>query len=161
MGAFAFAPLGKHRVLVAVSTAVAAFALAAAVLGRSCQWNKSEPEEIVGQFIAAIKERDREAIFRLLSSGTQARLEAQAGKATGLVGGSRRYDALDLISVSELDRATPVQIGRAVIAGSNAIVPIATETGRSELALVREGNAWRVDISAYQMTGDVSAPRRP
>lgn len=149
MGVLAFAPLGKHRVLVAVATAIAAFALAAAVVGRSCQWNKSAPEEVAERFIAAVKERDRDAIFQLLSPTTQARLTAGAERATSLVGGSRRYGPLDLISVGELDRATPLGVGRAAISGDVAVVPITTETGRSELSLMRVDGAWLVEIGGY------------
>ncbi|MBK9071530.1 MAG: hypothetical protein IPL79_11075 [Myxococcales bacterium] len=117
MSVLAFAPMGKHRVLVAGATAVAAFALAAAVVGRSCRWNTSAPEEVATQFVAASKARDREAVFALLSPATRARLAAQAERATNLVGGSRRYEALDMISISETDRFAPVQVGDAVIRG--------------------------------------------
>lgn len=154
----AFAPMGKHRVLVAGATAVAAFALAAAVVGRSCRWNTSAPEEVAAQFVAASKARDREAVFALLSPATRARLAAQAERATNLVGGSRRYEALDMISISETDRFAPVQVGDAVIRGDTARVPITSEAGRDELSLVKLDGGWWVEVGSYGAVTPQAAP---
>ena len=154
----AFAPMGKHRVLVAGATAVAAFALAAAVVGRSCRWTTSAPEEVAAQFVAASKARDREAVFALLAPATRAQLAAQAERATNLVGGSRRYEALDMISISETDRFAPVQVGEAIIRGGRARVPITSEAGRDELSLVKLDGSWWVEVDSYGGVNPQAAP---
>src|SRR5215204_3364014 len=93
--------LGTRRsTIAAVATALAAMALAAAVAGRSCQVRKPGPEMTVRDLLQASRANDRDLIFELLTPATRARLEAEAKRATDLVGAAIRYQAKDMISIN-------------------------------------------------------------
>src|SRR5690606_14527444 len=104
--------LGTRRsTLAAVASAVAAMALAAAVAGRSCRVTQPGPEATVRDLLQAARTNDRDLVFELLAPSTRARLEAQAKRATDLVGASTRYSAKDLISIGASDASsTPTHI---------------------------------------------------
>src|SRR3989442_1967595 len=104
--------LGTRRsTIAAVASALAAMALAAAVAGRSCRVRQPGPEVTVRDLVQAAKTGDRDAVFELLTPSTRARLDAEAKRATDLVGGAVRYTAKDLISIGGGDpSATPTDI---------------------------------------------------
>src|SRR6187549_2171020 len=93
----------RRSTIAAVTSALAAIALAAAVAGRSCSVSEPGPEMAVRAMFQAAKAQDREAVFRLLSPSTHARLEAEAKHATDLVGAAVRYTAKDLVSLGSAE----------------------------------------------------------
>src|SRR4029079_4654728 len=111
-------------------------ALAAAVAGRSCQVTQPGPEMTVRDLLQAAKTNDRDLVFELLTPATPDRLEAEAKRATDLVGAANRYDAKDLISIGASDNvAMPTDITVIEERGDHAIVEIVSAAGRSRLQL--------------------------
>jgi len=143
--------LGTRRSTVAaVTSALAAMALAIAVAGRSCRVTQPGPEMTVRDLLHAANTGDRETVFQLLDPATQARLEAEAKRATDLVGATQRYAAKDLISIGASEGvAPPTDITVLEERGDRATVQIVSPAGRSLLQLVRIAGHWRVDIPAY------------
>ena len=125
-------------------------ALAAAVAGRSCQVTQPGPEMTVRDLRQAAKTNDRDLVFELLTPATRARLEAQAKRATDLVGAANRYDAKDLISIGASDNvAMPTDITVLEERGDHAIVEIVSASGRSRLQLQKVSGRWRVDLPQF------------
>lgn len=143
--------LGTRRsTIAAVTSALAAMALAAAVAGRSCQVTKPGPEVTVRDLLQAAKTGNRDLVFELLTPATRARLEAEANRATDLVGAATRYDAKDLISIGAMDESTqPTDITVIEQRGDRAVVEIVAPAGRSRLQLFHIDGRWRVDLAAY------------
>ena len=136
--------------LAAVASALAAMALAAAVAGRSCRVTEPGPEAAVRDRIQAAKTGDRDLVFELLSPATHARLDAEAKRATDLVGASQRYAAKDLISIGSSDGAAdPTDITVLEEHGDRAVVEVVSAAGRSRIELVKLANRWRVDLPQY------------
>jgi hypothetical protein len=141
--------LGTRRsTIAAVTSALAAMALAVAVAGRSCQVTKPGPEVTVRDLLQAAKEGDRDLVFELLTPATRARLEAEANRATDFVGASTRYTAKDLISIGATGDA-PTDITVIEQRGDRAVVEIVSPAGRSRLTLYDIDGRWRVDLAAY------------
>lgn len=104
----------------------------------------------VRDLLQAAKTNDRDLVFELLTPDTQARLEAEAKRATDLVGAARRYDAKDLISIGASDSvAMPTDITVIEERGEHAVVEIVSPAGRSRLQLQRVGGRWRVDLPQF------------
>jgi hypothetical protein len=143
--------LGTRRsTIAAVASALAAMALAAAVAGRSCQVTQPGPEMTVRDLLQAAKTGDRDLVFELLTPTTRARLDAEAKRATDLVGASTRYTAKDLISIGASDNvAAPTDITVIEERGDHAVVEIVSPAGRSRLQLYKVAGRWRVDLPAY------------
>lgn len=143
--------LGTRRsTIAAVASALAAMALAAAVAGRSCQVTRPGPEMTVHDLLQAAKTNDRDLVFELLTPATRQRLEAEAKRATDLVGAATRYTAKDLISIGASDaEAAPTDITVIEQRGDHAVVEIVSAAGRSRLQLLRVGGRWRVDLPQY------------
>jgi HEAT repeat protein len=147
--------LGTRRsTIAAVASALAAMALAAAVAGRSCRVTQPGPEVTVRDLLQAAKTGDRDAIFELLTPATRARLDAEARRATDLVGGSVRYTAKDLVSIGAGDpSATPTDITLIEEHGDRATVEIVSAAGRARLVLFYVDGRWRVDLANYGSAG--------
>jgi hypothetical protein len=146
----ALALTSRRRALVAATTALAAAALAAAVLGRSCAVAAPGPEAAVRALVQAARAGDRRAVWELLSPDTQARLTEGARRATDLVGSSRRYRPLDLISIgSSEDVPPPIEIRTLSQAGDRATVEIISAGEPAQIQLVRVGRRWTIDLTAY------------
>jgi hypothetical protein len=146
----ALALAGRRRALTAAATALAAFALAAAVLGRSCAVESPGPEAAVRGLVAAARAGDRQAVWDLLSPDTQARLTAGAHRATDLVGSSMRYRPLDLISIGSSDDVPPpIDIRTIDRQGERAVVEIISVGDPARVELVRVGKRWKIDLPAY------------
>ena len=143
--------LGTRRsTIAAVASALAAMALAAAVAGRSCQVTQPGPEMTVRDLLQAAKTNDRDLVFELLTPSTRARLEAEAKRATDLVGAAVRYTAKDLISIGASDSvAAPTDITVIDARGDHAVVEIVSAAGRSRLSLYKIDGRWRVDLPQY------------
>jgi hypothetical protein len=143
--------LGTRRsTIAAVTSALAAMALAIAVAGRSCRVTQPGPEMAVRDLLHAANTGDRDTVFALLAPATQQRLEAEAKRATDLVGATQRYAAKDLISIGASEGvAPPTDITVLEERGDRATVQIVSPSGRSLLQLVRIAGRWRVDIPAY------------
>lgn len=143
--------LGTRRSTVAaVASALAAMALAVAVAGRSCRVTTPGPEVAVRDLLAAAKAGDRDAIFELLTPATRARLEAEAKRATDLVGAAVRYTAKDLISIGASDGvAPPTDITVIDQRGDRATIEIVSPQGRARLELVKAEGRWRVDLPQF------------
>lgn len=140
--------LGTRRsTIAAVASAVAAMALAAGAAGRSCGVTKPGPEVTVRDMITAARAGDRDLVFELLAPATRAGLEAEAKRATDLVGAATRYTAKDLISIGAFDAAAaPTHITVIEERGDHAVVEIVSEAGRARVQLVKTGGRWRVDL---------------
>ncbi len=141
----------RRSAIAAVASALAAMALAAAVAGRSCQVDDDTPEAAVRNFAAAASADDREAIYELLGPETRRRLEIAAKRATDLVGGSKRYDPLDMISIGKsIDAPPPRDFAVKARSDSRAIVEILGAMGeRSQVTVVNVNGHWRIEIPAY------------
>jgi hypothetical protein len=125
-------------------------ALAIAVAGRSCRVTQPGPEMAVRDLLHAANTGDRDTVFALLAPATQQRLEAEAKRATDLVGATQRYAAKDLISIGASEGvAPPTDITVLEERGDRATVQIVSPSGRSLLQLVRIAGRWRIDIPAY------------
>ena len=144
--------LGTRRsTIAAVTSALAAMALAAAVAGRSCQVTPPGPEMTVHDLLQAAKTGDRDLVFELLTPATRARLEAEANRSTDLVGAANRYHAKDLISIGASDNVPPpTDITVIEYRGPHeAVVEIVSPQGRSRLTVRYIDGRWRVDLAGY------------
>ena len=151
--------LGTRRSTVAaVASALAAMALAVAVAGRSCRVEPPGPEMAVRDLLQAARTGDRDLVFELLTPATRARLDAEANRATDLVGAATRYHAKDLISIGGSDpSATPTHITVIEEQGDAAVVEVVSASGRSRVQLHKIEGRWRVDLPQYG-AGDRAAP---
>jgi hypothetical protein len=147
--------LGTRRsTIAAVASALAAIALAVAVAGRSCRVSQPAPEVAVRDLVQAAELGDRDAVYELLTPATRARLEAEAKRATDLVGGTERYTAKDLISIATGDTsAAPTDITVIDERGDRATVEIVSPAGRARLELVFVDGRWRVDMPGFGSGG--------
>jgi hypothetical protein len=146
----ALALTSRRSTLAAVASALAAMALAAAVAGRSCRVAQPGPEAAVRDMIQAAKTGDRDAVFSLLTPATRERLEAEARRATDLVGAAQRYAAKDLISIGSSDGvADPTDITVLEERGDRALVEVVSPTGRARIELARQDGRWRIDLPQY------------
>ncbi|HEU4726748.1 MAG TPA: hypothetical protein VFT22_02635 [Kofleriaceae bacterium] len=146
----ALALTSRRSTLAAVASALAAMALAAAVAGRSCRVTQPGPEGAVRDMIQAAKTGDRDTVFELLAPRTRDRLDAEARRATDLVGASQRYTAKDLISIGGSEGvADPTDITVLEEHGDRAVVEIVSPSGRARVELVKLGGRWRIDLPQY------------
>ena len=146
----ALALTSRRSTLAAVASALAAMALAAAVAGRSCRVMQPGPEAAVRDMIQVVKTGDRDLVFGLLTPATRERLDAEARRATDLVGASQRYVAKDLISIGSSDAvADPTDITVLEEHGDHAVVEVVSPGGRARVELVRIDGRWRIDLPQY------------
>jgi hypothetical protein len=146
----ALALTSRRGALAAVASALAAMALAAAVAGRSCRVTQPGPEAAVRDMIQAAKNRDTRRVFALLTPATRDRLDAEARRASDLVGASQRYTAKDLISIGSSDGvADPTDITVLEEHGERAVVEIVSPAGRARVELVKLDGRWRIDLPQY------------
>jgi len=146
----ALALTSRRSTLAAVASALAAMALAAAVLGRSCRVSQPGPEAAVRDMIQAAKTDDHNAVFDLLTPATRDRLAAQARRATDLVGASQRYTAKDLISIGSSDGVPdPTDITVIEDRGDHAVVELVSPAGRARVELLKINGRWRIDLPQY------------
>lgn len=140
----------RRSTVAAVASALAAMALAAAVAGRSCRVTQPGPEVTVREMLQAARTGDRDAVFALLSPDTHARLEAEAKRATDLVGAAHRYTAKDLVSIGSSDGVSaPTDITVIKESGDRATVEVVSPAGRSQVELVKVDGRWRIDLPRY------------
>ncbi len=140
----------RRSTIAAVASALAAMALAAAVAGRSCRVTQPGPEVAVREMLQAAKTGDRDAVFALLSPATRSRLEAEAKRATDLVGAATRYAPKDLVSIGSSDSvAPPTDITVVEERGDRAVVEVVSPAGRSRMELVKVEGRWRIDLPSY------------
>ena len=140
----------RRSTVAAVASAIAAMAIAAAVAGRSCRVSQRGPEAAVRDMLQAARTGDLDRVFELLSPATRAGLEAQARRATDLVGGSERFSAKALVSMGSSDGVpAPTDITVLDELDDRAVVEIVSPAGRSRLELVRVGGRWLIDLPAY------------
>jgi hypothetical protein len=146
----ALALTSRRSMLAAVASALAAVALAAAVAGRSCRVTQPGPEAAVREMLQAAKTGNRDAVLVLLTPATRDRLEAEARRATDLVGASQRYAAKDLISIGSSDGvADPSDITVVEERGERAVVEVVSPTGRARVNLIKQDGRWRIDLPQY------------
>lgn len=125
-------------------------ALAAAVAGRSCRVTQPGPEMTVRDLLQAAQTNNRDLVFELLTPATRARLEAEAKRATDLVGAATRYTAKDLISIGASDNVPPpTDITVIEERNDHAVVEIVSPAGRARLELYKIDGRWRVDLPQY------------
>jgi hypothetical protein len=139
---------GRRGGLAAAVTALAAVALAAAVAGRGCGSEDDTPDGAVRAFAAAARAGDRETMVELFGPETRAWLDGAAARASQLIGGSRRYDPVDLINTGAL-AAPPARIVVRQEEGGRARVEVTDEAGqRAMVDLVEVDGHWRVELTA-------------
>lgn len=141
----------RRNAITAAASAVAAVALAVAVAGRSCNVDDSSPQAAVRDFAAAANAGDRDEVYRLLGPETQKRLDVAAKRATDLVGGSQRYQALDMISISRSsDTPPPKDFILRERSESRATVEIVSVSGeRARVHVIKVDGRWRIELPAY------------
>ena len=120
------------------------------------------PDVTVRDLMQAARTGDRDLVLELLTPTTRARLEAQAKRATDLVGAASRYTAKDLISIGASDpAATPTHITVIEQRGDTAAVEIVSAAGRSRLQLFKIDGRWRVDLPQYSGAGSQDSTTLP
>jgi hypothetical protein len=140
----------RRSTVAAVASAIAAMAIAAAVAGRSCRVSQRGPEAAVRDMLQAARTGDLDRVFELLSPATRAGLEAQARRATDLVGGSERFSANGLVSMGSSDGVPPpTDITVLDELDDRAVVELVSPAGRSRVELVRVGGRWLIDLPEY------------
>jgi hypothetical protein len=140
----------RRSTVAAVASALAAMAIAAAVAGRSCRVSQRDPERAVRDVLQAARTGDVDTVLALLSPATRAGLEAEARRATDLVGASERFSPRALISIGSFEGiSAPTDITVLEERGDRAVVEIVSPAGRSRLELVRVSGRWLVDLPAY------------
>ena len=140
----------RRSTVAAVASALAAMALAAAVAGRSCRVTQPGPEVAVREMVRAAKTGDRDTVFALLAPQTRERLEAEAKRATDLVGAAVRYSAKDLVSIGSSDGvAPPTDITVIEERGDRATVEVVSPAGRARVELVKVDGRWLIDLPSY------------
>jgi hypothetical protein len=146
----ALALTSRRSTLAAVASALAAMALAAALAGRSCRVAQPGPEAAVRDMIQAAKTGDRDLVFELLTPATRDRLDAEARRATDLVGASQRYTAKDLISIGSSDgTGDPTDITVLHEHGDHAVVEVVSPGGRARVDVIKLDGRWRIDLPQY------------
>lgn len=125
-------------------------ALAIAVGGRGCNTSDNTPEGAVRAFEAATRAGDQRAVYQLLGPETRRHLDSAAKRATELVGGARRYDAIDLVAVGPGREAPPPKsIELSHMREGRAVVELVGESGeRTLLNLVEVDGHWRIELEA-------------
>ncbi len=140
----------RRSTVAAVTSALAAMALAAAVAGRSCRVTQPGPEAAVREMLHAAKTGDRDAVFTLLAPSTRSRLEVEAKRATDLVGAATRYTAKDLLSIGSSDGiAAPTDITVLEERGDRATVEVVSPAGRARIELLKVEGRWRIELPQY------------
>jgi hypothetical protein len=100
--------------------------------------------------LQAAKTGDRETVFLLLSPATRTRLEAEAKRATDLVGAATRYTAKDLVSIGSSEGVPPpTDITVIEERGDRAIVEVVSPAGRSRIELVKADGRWTIELPSY------------
>jgi hypothetical protein len=139
----------KRSTAAAVTSAIAAMAVAAAVAGRSCRVTQPGPEVAVRDLLQAIKTGDRDTAYVLLSPATKARLEIEAKRATDYVGAAVRFTAKDLVSLSAFEGPVPDKITVTDQRDDRATVYISSAAGGGHIDLVRVDGLWRIDLPNF------------
>lgn len=140
----------RRSTVAAVASALAAMAIAAAVAGRGCRVSQRGPEAAVRDVLQAARTGDVDTVFALLSPATRAGLEAEARRATDLVGASERFSPRALISLGSSEGVpAPTDITVLEERGDRAVVEVVSPAGRSRLELVRVSGRWLIDLPAY------------
>ena len=140
----------RRSTVAAVTSALAAMALAASFAGRSCRVTQPGPEAAVREMLHAAKTGDRDAVFTLLAPSTRSRLEVEAKRATDLVGAATRYTAKDLLSIGSSDGiAAPTDITVLEERGDHATVEVVSPAGRARIELLKVDGRWRIELPQY------------
>lgn len=141
----------RKRAVTAAASAIAAVALAAAMAGKSCRVDDSSPEGVARAFANASRAGDSQEIYKMLGPRTRARLLEASKRATDLVGGSRRFEPLDLIGVSRPDESpAPKAFVLKSKDDDKAVVEVVTsDDKRYDLSLVKEDGKWKIEVAAY------------
>lgn len=141
----------RRNAITGAASALAAVALALAVAGRSCDVDNSSPQAAVRDFSAAANAGDRDAVYRMLGPETQRRLDIAAQRATDLVGGSRRYHALDMISIGRSsDTLPPKDFILRDRTDNRATVEIVGASGeRAQVQVIEVDGRWRIELPTY------------
>lgn len=140
----------RRSTVAAVASALAAMAIAAAVAGRSCRVSQRGPEAAVRDVLQAARTGDVDTVLELLSPRTRTGLEAEARRATDLVGASERFTARALISMGSSEGVpAPTDITVLEERDDRAVVEVVSPAGRSRLELVRVGSRWLIELPTY------------
>lgn len=143
-------PWSRRRALAAVTSVLAAMALAASMAGRGCSMDEDEPIAAVRAFAAAASAEDHEALYELLGPTTRAGLEASARRATDLAGGAHRFDAIDMLSIGKAAGAPPRELRVVEREGTHAVVQFLGVSDRpARLMTVYASGAWRIELPEY------------
>lgn len=139
----------RRSTIAAVTSAVAAMAIAVAVAGRSCRVREPGPEITVRDMLQAAKTGDVDTVYELLSPRTRSRIEIEAKRATDYVGAATRFAPKDLISIATIEAAETPLITVVEEQSDRAVVLVVSEAGRAHVDLVRVDGVWRIDLPAY------------
>jgi hypothetical protein len=131
------------------SAAVAVLLMTAVTGQRGCASPSTSPVAAARAFVQAAQRGDKQAVWDLLGPRTREHLQKSAVRATEMVGGARRFSALDLLDVTSEESRYPQ--GEATLRrqeGSRAIVDVIGPSGhRDALTLVHEAGTWRVELA--------------
>jgi hypothetical protein len=110
--------------------------------------------------IQAARAGDRDAALALLAPATRDRLDAEARRATDLVGAAQRYTARELLSIGSSDGvADPSDITVIEERGDVAVVELVSPAGRARIDLIKVHGRWRIDLPQYSNRESEAATR--
>ena len=138
-------------------SAAAALAIAVAVYGRGCNASDDTAKAAAVRFLAASRAGTPGIMYEMMSKQTRKDLQDAARKATELVGGSRRFEAVDMISIAAAPRETPPPTLVETERGSGRVVFTvqgAQNDPSTRLVLVLEDGRWRVDVPDFHLAVD-------
>jgi hypothetical protein len=117
------------------------------------------PEGAARAFVEAARAGDRQAVFELLGPVTRERVARASRRATELVGGSTRFEELDLVGLGKpSETAAPKKFAvRERVSAEDAgdgrgytlVEIVDANGGRAELHLVEISGNWRVELPTY------------
>jgi hypothetical protein len=151
----ALALTARRSTVAALVSIVAAMALAVAVAGRSCRVSQPGPEAAVRDMLRAAMTGDRDTVYDLLGPETHKRLEAEARRASDMVGATLRYTAKDLVSLGSSEGVIPPSdITVLEETDDSAVVLVVRGEDRATMQLVRSDDRWLVEIPQYSRPTD-------
>jgi len=155
--------VARRTTLTAVVSVAAAVAIAVAVYGRGCVSRSESADSAARQFLTASKAGDELAMYELMSERTQRELREAARLATERVGGSRRFQPVDMIRVeaSEEDALPHLTVKSRTTERVVFTLEGEHSAADEELIVVREGGQWRIEVPAFSADPEPPAGHDP
>ncbi len=153
----------KRTTLTAVVSVAASVAIALAVYGRGCNSNRDTAEAAATQFLTASKAGDAVVMYELMSESTQRELRKAARLATERVGGSRRFEAIDMIRVAATEDEKLPRLTFKERSSARVVFRLegAARGSDAELFVVQQVGRGRIDVPGFRAEPAAPAHRPP